>query len=128
MQTSGRAARNIGGKVIFYADHMTDSMKRTIDETNRRREKQLNYNKEHHITAETIYKTAEEILATTRVADVRQKIPKVAEKIIDYGALDKEDLVERLTKEMQSAAANLEFEKAAIIRDEIKQIKGKRSH
>ncbi len=123
MQTSGRAARNIGGKVIFYADRMTDSMKKTIDETNRRREKQAAYNKEHGITAQTIYKTAEEILATTRVADVRHKTPQVAEPIIEYGVLDKEDLVERLTKEMQTAAANLEFERAAIIRDEIKRIK-----
>jgi excinuclease ABC subunit B len=126
MQTSGRAARNIGGKVIFYADRMTDSMKRTIEETNRRRAKQLNYNKEHHITAETIYKTAEEILATTRVADVRQKIPRVAEAVIEYGTMDKVDLVERLTKEMQIAAANLEFERAAIIRDELKKIKSRK--
>ncbi|MCK4559543.1 MAG: excinuclease ABC subunit UvrB [Calditrichia bacterium] len=123
MQTAGRAARNVGGKVIFYADRMTDSMKKTIDETNRRREKQAAYNKEHGITAQTIYKTAEEILATTRVADVRHKTPRVAEPIIEYGVLDKDDLVERLTKEMQTAAANLEFERAAIIRDEIKRIK-----
>ena len=123
MQTAGRAARNVGGKVIFYADRMTDSMKKTIDETNRRREKQAAYNKEHGITAQTIYKTAEEILATTRVADVRHKTPRVAEPIIEYGVLDKDDLVERLTKEMQTAAVNLEFERAAIIRDEIKRIK-----
>lgn len=126
MQTAGRAARNVGGKVIFYADRMTDSMKKTIDETNRRREKQAAYNKEHGITAQTIYKTAEEILATTRVADVRHKTPRVAEPIIEYGVLDKDDLVERLTKEMQTAAVNLEFERAAIIRDEIKRIKTKK--
>jgi excinuclease ABC subunit B len=127
MQTSGRAARNVGGKVIFYADKETDSMKKTIDETNRRREKQLDYNKEHGITAKTIFKTAEEILATTRVADVRHKAPQIAEPIIEYGALDKEDLVERLTKEMQTAAVNLEFERAAFIRDEIKKIRAKKS-
>ena len=126
MQTAGRAARNVGGKVIFYADRMTDSMKKTIDETNRRREKQAAYNKEHGITAQTIYKTTEEILATTRVADIRHKTPQVAEPIIEYGALDKEDLVERLTKEMQTAAVNLEFERAVIIRDEIKRIKSKK--
>jgi len=123
MQTSGRAARNVGGKVIFYADRMTDSMKKTIDETTRRRKKQLAYNKKHGITAQTIYKTAEEILATTRVADVRHKTPQVAESIPEYGNLDRDDLLERLTKEMQSAAANLEFERAAIIRDEIKRIR-----
>jgi excinuclease ABC subunit B len=126
MQTAGRAARNVGGKVIFYADQMTDSMKKTIDETNRRREKQLEFNKAHGITAQTIYKSAEEILATTRVADVRNKTPRVAESIPEYGNLDKEDLVDRLTKEMQSAAANLEFERAALIRDEIKRIRSKK--
>jgi excinuclease ABC subunit B len=123
MQTAGRAARNVGGKVIFYADRMTDSMKKTIDETNRRREKQLEYNTNHGITAQTVYKTAEEILATTRVADIRNKTPQVAESIPEYGNLDKDDLIERLTKEMQAAAANLEFERAAMIRDEIKRIK-----
>jgi len=125
MQTAGRAARNIGGKVIFYADKMTDSMKKTIDETTRRREKQLAYNKQHHITAETIFKTAEEILATTSVADVRHKLPRVQEPLVNYGPLEKEELIEKLTKEMQSAAANLEFERAAIIRDEIKRLKKK---
>ena len=128
MQTAGRAARNVGGKVIFYADRMTDSMKKTIDETNRRRDKQFDYNKKHGITAKTIYKTTEEILATTRVADVRHKSARVAEPTIEYGVLDTEDLVERLTKEMQTAAVNLEFERAVIIRDEIKLIRGKRSN
>jgi excinuclease ABC subunit B len=126
MQTAGRAARNVAGKVIFYADTMTDSMKRTIDETNRRREKQMVFNKEHGITAKTVYKTAEEILAATRVADVRHKIPQVKEAVVDYGTLDKADLLERLKKEMEIAAANLEFERAAIIRDEIKRIKSKK--
>ncbi len=123
MQTAGRAARNIGGKVIFYADRITDSMKKTIEETNRRRKKQTIYNKEHGITAKTIYKTTEEILAATSVADVRQKMPRVAEPEIDYGPLDREALIEQLTKEMHAAAANLEFERAAAIRDEIKRIK-----
>ncbi len=122
MQTAGRAARNIEGKVIFYADRITDSMKKTIDETNRRRKKQTAYNKEHGITAQTIYKTTEEILAATSVADVRQKIPRVAEPTPDYGPMDTEALIERLTKEMHTAAANLEFERAAAIRDEIKRI------
>lgn len=125
MQTAGRAARNIGGKVIFYADKMTDSMKKTIDETTRRRKKQMEYNKQHNITAATIYKTTEEILATTSVADVRSKMPRVKEPVINYGKLDKEELLERLAKEMQSAAANLEFERAAVIRDEIKRLKKK---
>jgi excinuclease ABC subunit B len=123
MQTSGRAARNIGGKVIFYADSMTNSMKRTIDETNRRRKKQLEYNEQHKITAKTITKTTEEILAITSVADIRKKLPQVAEPVANYSNLNDEELVEKLEKEMQAAAANLEFERAAVLRDEIKRIK-----
>jgi excinuclease ABC subunit B len=123
MQTAGRAARNIGGKVVFYADDMTESMQKTINETNRRRAKQLSYNREHDITATTIYKSVEEILATTSVADVRHKLQKIAEPKIEYGNLDREELLERLEQEMQTAAANLEFERAATIRDEIKRIK-----
>ncbi len=126
MQTSGRAARNIGGRVIFYADKITDSMRKTIDETTRRREKQLQYNQDHGITATTIYKTAEEILATTSIADVRHKLPKVAEPQMEYGILDREELLERLEIEMKAKAANLEFERAAMIRDEIKRIKSTR--
>jgi excinuclease ABC subunit B len=126
MQTAGRAARNIGSKVIFYADKMTDSMKKTIDETTRRRKKQLQYNDDHGITAKTIYKTAEEILATTSIADVRHRLQKVAEPKFEYGNLDREELLERLEKEMHAAAANLEFERAATIRDEIKRIKAER--
>jgi excinuclease ABC subunit B len=125
MQTSGRAARNIGGRVIFYADKMTDSMRKTIDETTRRREKQLQYNQDHGITATTIYKTTEEILAATTIAEVRHKLPKVAEPQMEYGILDREELLERLETEMKAKAANLEFERAAMIRDEIKRIKGK---
>jgi len=123
MQTSGRAARNIGGKVIFYADRITDSMKRTMEEVKRRRKKQLAYNKKHGITAKTITKTTEEILAITSVADIRKKLPKVAEPVATYSNLSDEELVKKLEKEMQAAAANLEFERAAVLRDEISRIK-----
>jgi excinuclease ABC subunit B len=123
MQTAGRAARNISGKVIFYADRITDSMRRTIDETNRRRIKQLAYNKEHGITATTIQKTAEEILAATSVADVRQRNARIAEPKFEYGNLDRAELLEQLEKEMRAAAANLEFERAAQMRDEIKRLR-----
>lgn len=123
MQTAGRAARNVGGKVIFYADTITNSMRKTIEETNRRRKKQIAYNKEHNITAQTIYKTVEEILATTSIADVRHKLQKVAEPKFEYGNLDGAELIEHLEKEMKAAAANLEFERAATLRDEIKRIK-----
>ncbi len=127
MQTAGRAARNVGGKVIFYADRMTESMRKTIDECNRRREKQIAYNKQMGITPQTIFKTAEEIMRTTSVADVRKQLPKVAEPEVEYGdSLSREELIERLTREMQTAAANLEFERAAILRDEIKRLKSQR--
>ena len=128
MQTAGRAARNVGGKVIFYADNITDSMRRTIEESQRRRQKQMEYNQQMGITPQTIYKTAEEIMRTTSVADVRKTLPRVAETEISYGdRLSREEIMERLTKEMQTAAANLEFERAAILRDEIKRLKSKRS-
>ena len=94
-----------------------------MDETTRRREKQLAYNTEHGITAQTVYKSAEEILAATSIADVRHRLQKIAEPKIDYGNLDRAELLERLEKEMRSAAANLEFERAAAIRDEIKSIR-----
>jgi excinuclease ABC subunit B len=123
MQTAGRAARNVGGKVIFYADKITDSMRRTMDETARRREKQLNYNKEHGITAKTILKTTEEILATTNIADLRTRGPKVAEKKVEYKFDNPEEFLAKLEKEMRAAAANLEFERAASLRDEIKRIR-----
>ncbi len=127
MQTAGRAARNIDGKVIFYADQITESMRKTINECNRRRKKQMEYNKKMGITPKTIYKTAQEILQATAVADVRKKLPKVAEESIEYGDnLSREELIERLTKEMQVAAANLEFERAAILRDEIKRLESLR--
>ncbi|MBN1406235.1 MAG: excinuclease ABC subunit UvrB [Calditrichaceae bacterium] len=127
MQTAGRAARNVGGKVIFYADRITDSMKKTIDECKRRREKQVEYNKKAGITPKTIYKTAEEIMRSTAVADIRKSIPKVAEVPVFYGdKLSREEVLERLEKEMRVAAANLEFEKAALLRDEMKRIKSEK--
>ena len=124
MQTAGRAARNVGGKVIFYADRITESMKKTMDECKRRREKQIEYNQKSGITPQTIYKTTEEIMRSTAVADIRKSLPKVAEVKVTYSdKLSKEELLERLEKEMRSAAANLEFERAAVLRDEINRIK-----
>ena len=123
MQTAGRAARNVGGKVIFYADRITDSMKKTIAESERRRKKQLVYNREHGISPKTILKTTEEILQSTSIADMLSKSSLVAEPEIEYGAnINPDELIERIKKEMQSAAANLEFERAAVLRDEIKRI------
>ena len=123
IQTSGRAARHKQGKVIFYADVMTDSMKRAIDESRRRRKIQQEYNKKMGIEPESIYKSVDEVLMTTAVADgISGKI--VTEKKADYHLqLEKEDLLEHLEKEMRTAVEKLEFEKAAEIRDEIKKIK-----
>ena len=88
------------------------------------REKQLLYNEQNGITPETIYKTTEEIIQATAVADVNKKASQVAEPQIEYGSLeDKEEILKHLEKEMRAAAANLEFERAAVLRDEIKRLK-----
>ncbi|MEP0861052.1 MAG: excinuclease ABC subunit UvrB [Ignavibacterium sp.] len=131
MQTAGRTARNVNGKVIMYADIITESMRKTIEETNRRRKLQQEYNEKHGIKPETIYKTVEEILSSTSLAEVRKKedkpdysFSKVAEPILKYMSKDqKKDLIEQLTEEMYQAAKDLEFERAAYLRDEINRLK-----
>lgn len=130
MQTAGRTARNAHGLVIMYADRITKSMKKTIDETNRRRKIQQAYNKKHGITPETIYKSHEEIMQSTSIADMRNKdkfeeasFTKVAEPVIKYMSNDqRQDLIEEMTDEMKTAAKDLEFEKAAFLRDEIEKL------
>ncbi len=136
IQTAGRTARNANGKVILYADTVTGSMKRMMDETTRRREKQLAYNKKEGITPETIYKTVEEILAATSIADVKMKRDElrdhaesllVSDKVVKYLTKDqKEDLLNELKDEMKRAAKDLEFERAAQLRDEIERIESKK--
>jgi excinuclease ABC subunit B len=135
IQTSGRTARNINGKVIMYADVITESMRKTISETNRRRKIQTEYNEEHGITPKTILKSIEEIMSSTSIADVRGRenkekytITKVAEPVIKYMSKEQRlELLEQLKEEMYNAAKDLEFERAAALRDEIslleKQIK-----
>ena len=126
IQTVGRAARNAAGKVIFYADHVTNSMQRAIDETYRRRDKQEAYNAEHAIVPETIYRSREEIIQATSVLEsVRGLAPELAaEPTINYQEVeDQEELLADLEQQMKAAAANLEFEKAAHLRDEITRIK-----
>jgi len=132
IQTAGRTARNANGKVIMYADKITDSMKKMIEETERRRAKQIEFNKQHNITPKTIYKTQEEILASTAVADVAHRyeerkekkyLPVVAENVIKYLSKEqRQDLIEELRSEMERAAAELEFERAAQLRDEIQRL------
>ncbi|MYF91799.1 MAG: excinuclease ABC subunit UvrB, partial [Gemmatimonadetes bacterium] len=126
IQTVGRAARNAAGKVIFYADHVTNSMQKAIDETYRRRHKQEAYNAEHAIVPETIYRSREEIIQATSVLEsVRGLAPELAaEPTINYQEVeDQEELLADLEQQMKAAAANLEFEKAAHLRDEITRIK-----
>jgi excinuclease ABC subunit B len=130
MQVAGRTARNVNGKVIMYADIITRSMQKTISETNRRRKLQTAYNKEHNIIPATVYKTVEEILSSTSIADVRKKeekedygFAKVAEPVLKYMDNDqKKDLIEQLREQMHEAAKDLEFEKAASLRDEIAKL------
>lgn len=127
LQIAGRAARNINGKVIFYGDSITKAMRTTIDETERRRKKQVAYNEKMGITPRTVYKTVEEIMQATAVADVRSryKTPKTSREFEYMDKLSGLELIERLEQEMKDAAKNLEFERAAQLRDEIMKLKGK---
>jgi excinuclease ABC subunit B len=127
IQTAGRTARNVQGKVIMYADRITGSMQRMLDETNRRREKQVEYNTQHGIVPQTIYKSLDEIMAGTAVADVRrprEHAPISAERTVKYLTDEqRRDLVEELEREMRNAAKDLEFERAAELRDELERLK-----
>ncbi len=136
IQTAGRAARNVNGQVILYADVMTGSMRRAMEETGRRRQKQLDYNREHNITPRTIVKSIADIRGQTVVADrdaPRAAPPRAAAAKEDLAALlsvvqsadgDPGKLMELLTEEMRVAAENLEFERAASLRDRIFEIQG----
>jgi len=115
IQTIGRAARNTEGKVIMYADELTESMEKAISETNRRRQIQENYNKEHGITPKTIQKSVRDLIKASIVEDIS------AEYKIDKNETP-EQIIERLTDEMLKAAAAMEFEKAAELRDKIKDL------
>ena len=118
IQTIGRAARNANGQVIMYADEVTRSMENAITETYRRREKQTKYNEENGITPETIKKDVREILEISSKDNVQEKIAKKR-----FSANEKNQLIEKLTKEMRAAAKLLEFEHAAYLRDQIEKIK-----
>ena len=124
IQTIGRAARNACGEVIMYADKITDSMQRAIDETNRRREIQLEYNKKYGIIPQTIKKPIENNLLSL-VASYRDFEDIVAEEMVDLG-IDKKDLpklISKLEKDMHKAAKILDFERAAEIRDQLKKLR-----
>ena len=122
MQVSGRAARHEGGEVILYGDKVTDAMDYLIKETKRRRKVQETFNKKHGITPKTIYKSVDNIMQTTMVADnysEQRYDTKFKRKGSDFDELDKQMAVEIMRQEMLEAAENLEFEKAAHLRDEI---------
>ena len=115
IQTIGRAARNTEGRVIMYADELTESMEKAISETNRRRSLQEKYNEEHNITPQTIRKSVRDVIKTTLVEDIQSKYNIDENESI-------EDIIEKLTDEMLVFARKMEFEKAAELRDKIKEL------
>jgi len=132
-QTAGRAARNINSKVIFYADKVTESMRRTMEETTRRREKQMAYNKKYGITPKQIVKSIEAIMGQTAVADNKPAEPKAyvernfatvaADPVVQYmSTKDLKDAIAKNKKDMQAAVKILDFIDAARLRDEIKEL------
>jgi len=139
-QTAGRAARNVDGLVIFYADKMTESMQRTIDETSRRRQKQIEYNEEHSITPRTILKSRQQVFAQTSVLDIKgydEKNPYAiagdqdlvtiaAEEEVEYKTIPQmEKAVSRIKKDMERAARDLDFMEAARLRDQMFSMQNK---
>lgn len=135
-QTAGRAARNENGLVIFYADAVTDSMQQTIDETNRRRAKQMAYNEEHGITPRTVSKTKQEIMDQQSILDIRGKKPAAyieedhkvvaADPLVGYLSKDQlQQLIRETEDKMKKAAKELDFITAASLRDEINMLKKK---
>lgn len=129
IQTAGRAARNVEGKVIFYAENISPAMRTTIEETKRRREKQLKFNEKNNITPATIKKSIDDIMLSTSVAEGftksdKNEKKKEKDKFMDYLELDsKEKIIELLEKEMKRAAEALDFESAAEIRDRLIELK-----
>ena len=121
IQTIGRAARNSEGHVIMYADKITDSMRVAIDETNRRRSIQQKYNEEHGITPTTIKKAVRDLIAISKAASVSDESSKKDPESMDAKELNK--LIKELTKKMHQAAAELNFEEAALLRDRLVEVK-----
>jgi excinuclease ABC subunit B len=136
-QTAGRAARNVNGLVIFYADKVTDSMQKTIDETSRRRAKQIIYNQTHGITPTTIQKSTQEIFAQTSVLDIKDMIDELAngpiqltlsavlDEQVEYKTVSQlEKAIKQVRKEMDKAAQRQDYMEAASLRDEVFRLEG----
>ncbi|MCC5912375.1 MAG: excinuclease ABC subunit UvrB [Clostridiaceae bacterium] len=123
IQTIGRAARNVEGKVIMYADKITKSMKRAIDETERRRQIQFEHNKTHNIEAKSIEKKIYNVIEATKVAEEEENYGIAKENTKKYTKKELQQLIIKLQKEMLEAAESLQFEKAAQYRDEIQNLK-----
>jgi excinuclease ABC subunit B len=122
IQTAGRSARHVAGEVILYADVVTSSMRRAIEETDRRRRKQLAFNRKHGIVPRSIVKSPEEVLRATSVADSVPASESVS--LLEAGEVSREDLIKQMELDMLDAARRLEFEKAASLRDRIEELKG----
>ena len=124
IQTVGRAARHVEGRAIFYADRVTGSMQRCIEETGRRRETQVAFNREHGIVPKSVSKSVDQVRFITRVADARaEKDAKVAEPARGYAVMDLDALTRMLEEQMKEAAANMDFELAAQLRDQLFELK-----
>ncbi|WP_096269449.1 excinuclease ABC subunit UvrB [Paucisalibacillus globulus] len=123
IQTMGRAARNANGQVIMYADKITDSMQKAIEETERRREKQMAYNKEHNITPQTIQKDVRDVIRATLEADDQSENKQKAKSLSKLTKKEREKVLQNIEHEMKEAAKALDFEKAAELRDVLFELK-----
>ncbi|PJC04320.1 MAG: excinuclease ABC subunit B, partial [Gallionellales bacterium CG_4_9_14_0_8_um_filter_55_61] len=126
IQTIGRAARHLNGRAILYADRITGSMQRTLDETERRRSKQVAHNLAHGITPQGVKKRIKDIIEGTYDADDARSVQKAAQQQAKYLAMSEKQIskeINRLEKDMLAAAKNLEFEKAAELRDQLKKLR-----
>ncbi|HMN07159.1 MAG TPA: excinuclease ABC subunit UvrB [Gemmatimonadaceae bacterium] len=130
IQTVGRAARHVNGRAIFYADRVTDSMKRCLDETSRRRQLQMAFNTAHGIVPRGVVKSVDEVRFITRVADAREdreeKGRRVAEAKATYSTAELDEMIARLERDMRVAADELDFEAAARLRDEVFELRARR--
>lgn len=128
IQTIGRAARHINGTAILYADRITKSMRVAIDETDRRRQKQLQHNQQHQITPRSVHKRIKDLIDGVYDHESAQQNRKAAQEQARYNAMSETQLakeIQRIEKKMLTAAKNLEFEQAAQYRDELKSLKNK---